>query len=95
MFDHLVCMNGGNPKEDLIEHKDAELAMKPEHSAEWQDLSENHLECRTAASFCFSDGGGDELDDEGRPRILRQKCVRGVRPLQRKSGAWEVARLRL
>lgn len=23
MFDRLVCMNGGNPKEDLIEHKNA------------------------------------------------------------------------
>ena len=28
MFDRLVCMNGGNPREDLIEHKDPELAMR-------------------------------------------------------------------
>jgi len=32
MFDRLVCMNGGNPKEALIEHKNPELAMKLEHS---------------------------------------------------------------
>ncbi len=73
MFDRLVCMNGGNPKEELIEHKNAELAMKLEHSEEWEDLSVNHLEGRTAAFFCYGDGGGDELDDEGRPRILRHK----------------------
>ena len=26
MFDRLVCMNGGNPREDLIDHKNPELA---------------------------------------------------------------------
>ena len=26
MFDRLVCMNGGNPREELIEHKNPELA---------------------------------------------------------------------
>lgn len=36
MFDRLVCMNGGNPREDLIEHKNPELAMKLEHSPEWE-----------------------------------------------------------
>ena len=39
MFDRLVCMNGGNPREDLIAHKDPELAMKLEHSEEWRPLS--------------------------------------------------------
>jgi len=73
MFDRLVCCNGGNPREDLIGHKDAELAKRLEHSAEWQKLSANHLEGRTAAFFCYGDGGGDELDSEGRPRILRHK----------------------
>ena len=73
MFDRLVCMNGGNPREDLIEHKDAELAMKLEHSKEWEELSLNHLEGRTAAFFCYGDGGGDELDERGRPKILRHK----------------------
>jgi hypothetical protein len=73
MFDRLVCMNGGNPREDLIEHKNAELAMKLEHSPEWEKLSQNHLEGRTAAFFCYGDGGGDELDDAGRPKILRHK----------------------
>jgi hypothetical protein len=73
MFDRLVCMNGGNPREELIEHKDAELAMKLEHSPEWEELSLNHLEGRTAAFFCYGDGGGDELDETGRPKILGHK----------------------
>jgi NADPH-dependent FMN reductase len=70
MFDRLVCMNGGNPREDLIEHKDPALAIQLEHAAEWQELSRNHLEGRTAAFFCYGDGGGDELDAAGRPKIL-------------------------
>jgi hypothetical protein len=73
MFDRLVCMNGGNPREETIKHKDPELAMKLEHSPEWAALSINHLEGRTAAFFCYGDGGGDELDESGRPRILRHK----------------------
>ncbi len=73
MFDRLVCMNGGNPREDLIEHKNAELAMQLEHTPEWEELSVNHLEGRTAAFFCYGDGGGDELDKSGRPKILRHK----------------------
>ncbi|HKG13117.1 MAG TPA: hypothetical protein VKB12_07250 [Pyrinomonadaceae bacterium] len=73
MFDRLVCMNGGNPREELIEHKDAELAKKLEHSKEWEELSVNHLEGRTAGFFCYGDGGGDEIDEQGRPRLLRHK----------------------
>ena len=34
MFDRLVCMNGGNPREDLIDHKDPEKAEALEHSDE-------------------------------------------------------------
>ncbi|HSU17768.1 hypothetical protein [Longimicrobium sp.] len=71
MFDRLVCMNGGNPREELIGHKDPERAMALEHSPEWAELSVNHLEGRTAAFFCYGDGGGDELDGSGRPKILR------------------------
>ncbi|MEZ4409181.1 MAG: NAD(P)H-dependent oxidoreductase [Polyangiales bacterium] len=71
MFDRLVCMNGGNPREDLIGHKDPERAMALERSPAWEALSRNHLEGRTAAFFCYGDGGGDELDDEGRPKALR------------------------
>lgn len=63
MFDRLVCMNGGNPREELIEHKDAELAKKLQHAPEWEELSLNHLEGRTAGFFCY--GGGDELDEQG------------------------------
>lgn len=73
MFDRLVCMNGGNPKEELIEHKNPELAMKLDHSPEWKELSVNHLEGRTAGFFCYGDGGGDEMDESGRPKVLRHK----------------------
>jgi len=71
LFDRLVCMNGGNPREELIDHKDPEKAMRLEHSPEWRELSRNHLEGRTTAFFCYGDGGGDELDEAGRPRLLR------------------------
>ena len=70
MFDRLVCMNGGNPREDTIKHKDPELAMRLEHSPNWKAMSLNHLEGRTAGFFCYGDGGGDELDSEGRPKVL-------------------------
>src|SRR5256714_3411899 len=72
MFDRLVCMNGGNPRERTIKHKDPELAMKLEHSPEWQAMSMNHLEGRTAAFFCYGDGGGNELDSTGRPKLLNR-----------------------
>lgn len=72
-FDRLVCMNGGNPHEDLIEHKNPELAMKLEHSEEWTKLSQNHLEGKTAAFFCYGDAGGDEMGEDGRPKILQHK----------------------
>lgn len=71
MFDRLVCMNGGNPREDLIEHKDQALAIALERAPEWAALSQNHLEGRSAGFFCYGDGGGDELDADGRPKILR------------------------
>lgn len=73
MFDRLVCMNGGNPQEDLIDHKNPELAMALEHKPEWKDLSVNHLEGRTAGFFCYGDGGGDEMDSENRPKVLKHK----------------------
>jgi len=71
MFDRLVCMSGGNPREELIEHKNAELAMALERSEQWKELSMNHLEGRSAGFFCYGDGGGDELDASGRPKALR------------------------
>jgi hypothetical protein len=73
MFDRLVCMNGGNPREDLIEHKNPELAMTLEKSPDWKALSVNHLEGRTAGFFCYSDAGADEMDTSGRPEKLRHK----------------------
>ncbi|MDQ2999987.1 MAG: NAD(P)H-dependent oxidoreductase [Fibrobacterota bacterium] len=73
LFDRLVCMNGGNPREDLIDHKDPEKAMRLEHAPEWEGLSLNHMEGRTAAFFCYGDGGGDEIDASGRPKILRHR----------------------
>ena len=71
LFDRLVCANGGNPDETLIDHKNPEKAMRLERSPEWEELSVNHLEGRTAGFFCYGDGGGDELDATGRPRLLR------------------------
>lgn len=71
MFDRLVCMNGGNPKEALIDHKNPEQAMALETSPEWATLTRNHLEGRTAGFFCYGDAGGNELDAAGRPKILR------------------------
>ncbi|MBA2626713.1 MAG: flavodoxin family protein [Gemmatimonadales bacterium] len=74
MFDRLVCMNGGNPREDLIEHKNPERAMALERSPEWRDLTRNHLEGRTAGFFCYGDEGGDEVAPDGRPKVLRHKA---------------------
>jgi hypothetical protein len=71
MFDRLVCMNGGNPREETIEHKNPELAMQLERTPEWQAMSLNHLEGRTAGFFCYGDGGGDELESDGRPKLLK------------------------
>jgi hypothetical protein len=34
VFDRLVCMNGGKPREELLEHPDPEIAMWLEHSPE-------------------------------------------------------------
>lgn len=53
MFDRLVCMSGGNPREDVIDHKDPERAMALEKQPEWRELSRNHLEGRTAAFFYY------------------------------------------
>jgi hypothetical protein len=73
MFDRLVCMNGGNPREDLIDHKDPERAMALERSPEWEGLARNHLEGRTAAFFCYGDGGGEEVGADGWPKILEHR----------------------
>ena len=70
MFDRLVCMNGGNPDEALIEHKNPELAMKLEHSVEWKELALNHLEGRTAGFFCYGDDAAEERNEDGRPRYI-------------------------
>jgi hypothetical protein len=74
MFDRLVCMSGGNPREDLIGHKDPEKAIELEKSPQWSDLSRNHLEGRTAAFFCYSDKGADELGEDGRPKLVKHKA---------------------
>jgi hypothetical protein len=73
MFDRLVCMNGGNPREDLIGHKDPALAIALEHSDQWEELCQNHLEGRTAAFFSYGDGGADELGEDGKPSWLLHK----------------------
>ncbi len=70
MFDRLVCMNGGNPRPDLIDKKDTLKAQALERSARWKDLSKNHLAGRTAAFFCYGDNGANEEDKNGVPLKL-------------------------
>lgn len=70
MFDRLVCCNGGNPLEALIDHKDPELAMKLEHEERWKALSLNHLEGRTCAFFAYGDHAAEERREDGRPVYL-------------------------
>jgi hypothetical protein len=71
MIDRLVCMNGGNPREDLINHKDPELAMELEHRQEWKELALNHLEGRTCAFLIYGDDAQDERNPDQRPVYLR------------------------
>ncbi|MGA9648988.1 NAD(P)H-dependent oxidoreductase [Pedobacter sp.] len=73
MFDRLVCMNGGNPDEGTISHKNPEEAMELEHTPEWGKMSVNHMEGRTAGFFCNGDEGGDEMDENNVPKILQHK----------------------
>lgn len=70
LFDRLVCMNGGNPRPDLIDKKDTLKAQALERSALWRELSKNHLSGRTAAFFCYGDDGGNEEDGQGMPTKL-------------------------
>lgn len=74
LFDRLVCMNGGNPRPDLIEKKSTLLAQALERSPEWSTLTKNHLEGRTAAFFCYGDQGAADLGEDGRPKILTHKA---------------------
>jgi hypothetical protein len=73
LFDRLVCMNGGNPRPDLIDKKSTVLAQALERSSQWRELSKNHLEGRSAAFFCYGDRGGADLDGGGRPKIRAHK----------------------
>lgn len=70
MFDRLVCMNGGNPRPDLIDKKDTLKAQALERSPLWRELSKNHLSGRTAAFFCYGDDGANEEDGKGMPKNL-------------------------
>lgn len=82
MFDRLVCMNGGNPDESLIEHKNPELAMRLERSPEWKELSRNHLEGRTAGFFCYGDDAAEERRPDRRPRYLAPEHAHYFDPAQ-------------
>ena len=73
MFDRLVCMSGGNPRPDLIDKKDTLKAQALERSADWKDLSRNHLSGRTGAFFCYGDDGANEEDERGVPKKLEHK----------------------
>jgi hypothetical protein len=70
MFDRLVCMNGGNPRPDLIDKKDTLKAQALERSPLWRQISRNHLSGRTAAFFCYGDDGANEEDGKGVPQHL-------------------------
>ena len=73
MFDRLVCMTGGNPRPDLIDKKNTQLAQALERSPQWVELTRNHLEGRTAAFFCYGNDGANELGPDERPKVLRHK----------------------
>ena len=70
MFDRLVCMNGGNPREETDRTQGSGTRDEARTFAGVGSMSLNHLEGRTAAFFCYGDGGGDELDSTGRPKLL-------------------------
>lgn len=73
LFDRLVCINGGNPRPDLIDKKSTLLAQALERSPQWEALTRNHLEGRSAGFFCYGDRGGADLDATGRPKVLVHK----------------------
>jgi multimeric flavodoxin WrbA len=71
MFDRLVCMNGGNPRPDLIDKKNTLKAQALERSELWHELSKNHLEGRTAAFFTYGDDGGPDIGEDGVPKLIQ------------------------
>src|SRR3954462_13588723 len=73
MFDRLVCMSGGNPRPDLIDKKSTLKAQALEKSLQWQELTRNHLEGRTAAFFWYGNLAANELEGDTRPKILRRR----------------------
>jgi multimeric flavodoxin WrbA len=73
MFDRLVCMNGGNPRPDLIDKKDTLKAQTLERDPLWRELSKNHLEGRTAAFFTYGDEGGPDIGNDLRPKLIRDE----------------------
>jgi multimeric flavodoxin WrbA len=73
MFDRLVCMNGGNPRPDLIDKKNTLKAQALERSEAWKSLSKNHLAGRSAAFFSYGDDGANEEDAEGVPKKLEHR----------------------
>ncbi|HEU4428469.1 MAG TPA: hypothetical protein VFT98_06920 [Myxococcota bacterium] len=89
MFDRLVCMNGGNPREDLIEHKNPELAMELEQSPEWKSYNLNHLEGRTAAFFLY----GDQVPAAGQEARRREAEMARSAPAVRTPAERIVTRL--
>jgi hypothetical protein len=86
MFDRLVCMNGGNPRPDLIDKKDTLKAQALERSPLWQEISKNHLSGRTAAFFCYGDDGANEEDAKGMPKHLHHPEWFDARAQPQRSG---------
>jgi hypothetical protein len=56
-----------------IDHKNPEKQWHLEKTEQWEEMSLNHLEGRTAAFFCYGDEGADEMDETGQPKILQHK----------------------
>ena len=47
--------------------------MALEKTEKWKTLMLNHLEGRTAGFFCYGDQGGDEMNENNIPKILKHK----------------------
>lgn len=80
MFDRLVCMNGGNPRPDLIDKKNTLKAQALERSDLWREIQKNHLEGRTAAFFCYADEGGPDIGSDGVPRLIQDEHKKWFNP---------------
>ena len=76
MFDRLVCMNGGNPREETDRAQGSRArhearAHPPNGKAQPKSPGRPHRR----VSFVMATAGGDELDDAGRPKLRRTRTT--------------------